>query len=284
MCILSLIPRDVELTADIEIDLYNGGTNNPDGHGWAIASDNGLMILGKSLSLDEALDGFTKARAAHSGPALFHSRWATHGSVRVGNCHPFFVGNSHKTVLAHNGVLPSKAWPGKDDDRSDSALFAEDILPRQWKRLGRETVRQSMAEWIGRGNKLVILTVDPRYPANDGFIINEEMGIWDSPTGVWHSNEDYRYNWKTYKSSVVPTMGGNPYASLYANDGSDPTACLYCDMRVNQYQVCTACGTCQDCLETSDDCLCWSGSASLQELEEALDPNAPIPFLPLLED
>lgn len=281
MCILSLIPRDVEVTADVEIDLYNGGTNNPDGHGWAIASDNGLMIMGKSLSLDEAMDGFTKARVAHSGPALFHSRWATHGSIRVGNCHPFFVGKSHKTVLAHNGILPAAAHPGADDDRSDSALFAEDIMPKQWKRLGRETVRQSMAEWIGRGNKLVILTVDDRYPPNDGYIINEQAGNWDGPTGVWHSNDDYRYNWL----SKVTTIGSpKTYASLYVNDGNDPTMCVYCDQRVNQYSTCTVCGTCQDCLEASDDCLCWSGSASLQELEESLDPHSPIPFLPMLED
>lgn len=284
MCILSFIPANAEISSDVEIDLYNGGVSNPDGHGWAIASDNGLMVVGKSLNLDEALEGLSKARTTHSGPALFHSRWATHGSIRLGNCHPFFVGNSHKTVVAHNGILPAAAHPAASDDRSDTALFAEDIMPRQWRRLARATVRQSMADWIGRSNKLVILTVDTRYGAtNQGWIINEDLGIWDEPTGVWHSNSDYRYGWSG-RSVTIGSLASKYTVKDWSGDSLtdvDPTECVYCDHRVNHFGICTFCSTCQDCLEPSDECQCWQGSASLRDLTEALDPNMPIPFLPV---
>lgn len=268
MCILSHIPTDIAIDSQIESDLWNGGINNPDGFGWAIASNNGQMILGKSLDLHEAIDGFVKARSIHNGPALFHSRWATHGSVRVGNCHPFLVGNSHQTVLAHNGVLPKQAHPAQGDDRSDTAILAGELLPRQWKRLDKPSVRKSLSEWCGKGNKLVILTVASRYRENV-YLINETSGQWDGPTGLWHSNSDYKYNWKT------PAVIGKTSAPQF----EDPTACVYCNQRVNSYAICTTCGTCQDCLEFTDECLCWSGGYWKGESPD-VNPNLPIPYVP----
>lgn len=279
MCILSHIPAGIQIDSSIESDLWNGGINNPDGHGWAIASNNGQMILGKSLDLHEAIDGFVKARAMHDGPALFHSRWATHGSVRVGNCHPFLVGNSHQTVLAHNGVLPKKAHPLPHEDRSDTAILAEDLMPRQWKRLDKPSVRKSLSEWCGKGNKLVILTVEPKYRENV-YIINENSGHWDGYSGLWHSNYDYKYDWRKGSYSTTGVIGG---CSVKAEPAElvDPTSCVFCNQRVNDYQICTTCGTCQDCLEVSDECLCWNGSESLHQLSEAIDPNLPIPYSPV---
>ena len=261
MCILSYLPGEVELDEAVSESLWNGGINNPDGHGWAIASGD-QMVMGRSLHLDEALSGFIDAREKHPGPALFHSRWATHGSIRVGNCHPFLVGNSHKTVLAHNGILPKDAPPAKGDARSDTAILAEDILPRRWFRLDRPTVRKSMSEWAGRGNKVVILTVDSRYRQN-AYLINEGQGHWDD--GVWHSNHDYVWSTKWQPAASAWTLGSSvPAYSAQgykdAVDFIDPSSCVYCEGRVNDWNICSACDACQDCLETSVDCLCYVGA------------------------
>lgn len=133
MCILSFLPP--EATVDVN-GLWNGGINNPHGHGWAIVETD-RVVVGKSLDLAEALESFVAARERHpAGPALFHSRWATHGSVNLPNVHPFVVGGSELTVVAHNGILPTEAHPAKGDDRSDSRKFADEILPTRFRRLG----------------------------------------------------------------------------------------------------------------------------------------------------
>lgn len=260
MCILSYIPKDVALDDSHAESLWNGGVSNPDGHGWAIASGD-QMFMGKSLELDEALSDFIDARENHPGDAIFHSRWATHGSVKVGNCHPFLVGGSHRTVLAHNGILPKDAHPGQGDDRSDTAILAEDILPRRWFRLDRPTVRRSMTEWAGKGNKVVILTVDPRYREN-AYLINGGMGNWDE--GVWHSNHDYlpypKYRYAAWDSPVI--VGAKKPLALEAGEWEyvNEDLCFFCPEReghVNTDNVCTTCGYCQDCFEVADECQCY---------------------------
>jgi glutamine amidotransferase len=145
MCILSYFPPGTPVDGDA---LFNGGISNPHGHGWAIATTNSI-VTGKSLDLLEALDEFTEVRDRHrEGPALFHSRWATHGSVGLANVHPFYVGRSRMTVVAHNGILPASAHPEDGDDRSDTRKFAED-LSWQYRRLDRESVRRALSLWCG---------------------------------------------------------------------------------------------------------------------------------------
>lgn len=289
MCILSFLPEEVgTIDTDVETGLYNGGISNPDGHGWAIADNrNGIMVVGHSLNLDEAVEGFRKARKNHVGPALFHSRWATHGSVREGNCHPFMVGGSHQTVLAHNGILPANAHPAKGDDRSDTAILAEDIIPAKWFRFDKPTVIRDMTQWAGGGNKIVILTVDPRYKKNH-YMINPGKGTWDPETGVWHSNYDYMYSSK-WRGSVAAYYGAHSYTytpksnKSWENDvatiGARAVAdahledmCTFCKQEVNKEGYCMTCGTCQDCLEEINECQCvWvpTGAGEEEDVEDS---------------
>lgn len=246
MCILSYLPPNTPVDVD---GLFNGGLNNPDGHGWAIAAGE-FVVTGKSLDLAEALDEFVGEREHYpDGPALFHSRWATHGSVRIDNTHPFPMGGSPQTVVAHNGILPKSAHPAKGDDRSDTRKFAEEILPRQFRRLDRASVQHALSQWCGRGNKLVILTVDPRY-RRSAYIVNEAAGEWDRETGIWHSNGDYldHPNW--------PAVAGTTPAR------QDYYGCVLCSYGViDRAGYCLDCRSCQDCAEHVRDCLCWTGSS-----------------------
>ncbi|AZS06879.1 glutamine amidotransferase domain protein [Mycobacterium phage Raela] len=253
MCILSYIPAGIEPDSDA---LWNGGLSNPDGHGWAIAAHD-IMLVGKSLNLNEALDTFEAARKQHmDAPALFHSRWATHGAINEANCHPFYMGGSRKTVVGHNGILPGDAHPSESDPRSDTRKFADEILSTRFRRLDRQRAFYAMTQWAGRGNKLVILTVDDRYRER-AYLVNEEAGIWDTETGIWHSNTDYlgTPRWMTSgKGYSWPTTVGGARVQLEADDPK----CLICNWGyINTVGFCDSCGTCQDCFEWRDDCQCY---------------------------
>lgn len=259
MCILSYLPTGT----DVDVDgLLNGGINNPDGHGWAIALPaEGRILSGKSLDVQEALDQFADVRAKNlAGPALFHSRWATHGSISVDNVHPFNVGGNPLTVVAHNGILPKEAYPGKGDDRSDTRLFADDILSTRYRRLDKPTAFYALSQWATRSNKLVILTVDPRYQRN-AYLVNEDMGQWDAHTGIWHSNGDYKYAWAKYDNST--SYGSYTGVLGYSTvPKATPKAvergiCYVCEIGdIDEHGYCVTCGTCDDCLEFAPDCQC----------------------------
>lgn len=260
MCILSYLPPHVPVDED---GLFNGGLHNPDGHGWAITAGDEILV-GKSLELVDALDDFLTARAKHpEGHALFHSRWATHGSVRTDNVHPFYVGGSQRTVVAHNGILPRSAWPAKGDGRSDTRLFADEILSTRYRRLDKARAQQALANWIGTGNKLVILTVDPRYRRN-AYLVNPHVGHWDKKTGIWHSNWDHETSpsWM-YTQAMGPKTTTRALATVTA---TSEDLCYICEVgTVSDTGYCRECGSCADCMETKADCNCWSKYTWKQE-------------------
>lgn len=284
MCILSYIPAGVAVTDRVIDGLARGGENNPHGHGWAIVAGE-KILTGKSMNLNKAL---TEFRSTHSellspGPALFHSRWATHGSRSVANCHPFIVGGSAKTVVAHNGVLPADAWPDKNDDRSDTRLFADDILPTRYRRLDKPSAFDALTRWAGRGNKLVILTVDPCYRKN-AYLVNADRGVWDEQTGVWHSNSDYLDRWESYASALDTRSAACAYksaeesAAVFSEHGgmmssSDWEQCEFCAYGyLDDWNYCLECGMCNDCTQDIIDCQCRMTQAErLKALELHLD-------------
>jgi predicted glutamine amidotransferase len=262
MCMLSLIPTNVE--PDYE-GLLNGGVLNPDGSGWAIAVD-GKIVWGKSMDACQAIDQFSVARDRYpNGPALFHSRWATHGSKSLANVHPFFVGNSYQTVMAHNGIL--QCTPTKGDDRSDSRLFADDILSTRFKRLDKRRAFTALHQFCGTYNKLGILTVDSRYQENL-YIVNEKEGHWDRITKNWHSNYDY-LGWTKYSGSYssTATQGWTPTTigkrrSEIQKALADSTLCYICEFgHYTTSGYCDECGTCEECLENRLDCQCYLGAS-----------------------
>lgn len=193
MCILTFIPEGVQPDTDA---LANGADNNPDGHGFAIVdTKQSRIVVRRGMEPNRLIDEFVKMRKTLDGPALFHSRIATAGLVEKVNCHPFRVGNDPTTVVAHNGILPREAQPAKSDWRSDTRIFAETLLPgRNFD--GRRSMKK-LAHWLA-GDKLVILTVNPRWEAN-AYLVNSSKGEWDVKTGIWYSNQSYRDDYNAYR-------------------------------------------------------------------------------------
>lgn len=242
------------------IALYNGALWNDDGHGYAIAVPNQKrMIVRRSLDFSSLSERFAKDRKRYpDGPALFHSRLATHGLKDKSNCHPFYVGNDRRTVVAHNGILPQVVQPMEGDPRSDTRIFAETMLP--YRNIDRSKSRRRLERWL-MGDRLVVLTVNPRW-LRHAYMFNTHFGSWDED--VWYSNDDYqgvRYsyaygNYGGYAKALTPFTKKNGVLATRR-----PDECMSCQSYGTVSEVtliCTACLTCNDCgWHINDGCLCY---------------------------
>lgn len=222
MCLLTYIAPHAQ--PDMAL-LENGAISNPDGHGWAILANESITV-GHSMDMDVALTLFELARQhlPADGPALFHSRIATAGNIDTYNCHPFYVNNDKRTVIAHNGILPRNAQPNRKDPRSDTHLFADVWLPKgRFGHFRSRNGRRRLSRWLGYGNKMAMLTVDPKY-SRDSYILNEHLGDWLPDGSMWFSNTSYKddpwwkdpqyrawleddENWVNYKDTSADSTG-----------------------------------------------------------------------------
>ncbi|MFD3458289.1 hypothetical protein ACFWVM_01105 [Nocardia fluminea] len=231
MCLLTFIPASV---APDPIALRNGAESNPHGHGFAVIAGP-TIVTGHGMNSDEVIDLFARVRAQHPrGPALFHSRYATHGIRTVDNCHPFRLAGDQRTVLAHNGILPKRVHPGPYDWRSDTRIAAEDYLPSEpFGSIDTYRGFRGLESWLG-SSKMLIFTVDPAFD-QQVYLFGESKGQWDN--GIWYSN-----------SSYLPLS--QRYPKRYVCDGCDDID-LY---RVSRY--CIKCGWCFACENRFPHCEC----------------------------
>lgn len=270
MCMITYLPANVAVPYE---EILEGATFNDDGHGWAVAAELGVMLSGHYMDVETALETFRLTRQAFPDvPAMFHSRFATHGSVSLSNVHPFDVGKF--AAVAHNGILPAKFQPAKNDIRSDTAILAMEWLAGRTQVSGVWTrrERQRIGRIIGQGNKLCILSVSPFLDKPKGYLVNGAMGNWHK--GAWFSNRDWqpsrysRHYWPDdYKvgssSSSAYSHGGN-----WWND-DDLTLTAHRSLTARKLEICPVCkstdgldvasNSCYDC----DTCLkCWSAIRS----------------------
>lgn len=94
---------------------------------WQRNSDGGGFVTPtryfRSLDFNEFYRELIKVKK--NEPCIIHLRWATHGSVKTDNCHPFY---DYETgvAFAHNGVLSIR--PQGDMTDSETA-FSNIIVP-----------------------------------------------------------------------------------------------------------------------------------------------------------
>lgn len=159
---------------------------NPHGHGWAMLVSDGLSAQGtlyrrRGMYLPEMLHTFDLYRKHFpDAPALWHSRHAGPMTVAHHLAHPLPVGGDQEVLVAHNGYL----FPVDEPNRSDSSVFADEILPRYDLNSARE--RELLSKRMGY-NKAVVLSANPTVPPVT--ILNEHLGTWRN--GAWHSNTDF---------------------------------------------------------------------------------------------
>lgn len=247
MCLLSYFPPGVQ--PDLG-QLAAGAAVNRDGYGFAIVEDTTLIIR-KSMNSRLLLAEFAQLRQEHpNGPALFHSRMGTGGLRTVYNCHPFYMGEDKLTVVAHNGVL----FGMKRGKECDTRAFAGTLLPQWFGKLDHYRLRLTLERWLGRTNKMVVLTANPAF-ANSAYLLNEESGHWDDGrdgTGAWHSNSDFHrgYYYRSDSAGLGALIGDSPRGVqcdiCWRRGGVDPDT-----------SHCVRCGHCNDCYEPVDLCFCF---------------------------
>ena len=127
MCVICVKPKGVEMPSKEMLKaMYKA---NHDGCGFCTPTKSykGLSLASfmrevKSVDINE--------------PCIMHFRFATHGSVKRSNCHPFYDSETG-TWFAHNGVLD--VMPDKDMTDSETA-FRKYFVP-YIKRYGLDSDR-----------------------------------------------------------------------------------------------------------------------------------------------
>ncbi len=269
MCLLCVLPPGI--TPDPgELEL--AAANNPDGFGYAIITARGNLLIRRGMDADHIISAFLKDRKKHQGPAIWHSRIGTSGTKGLPNCHPFIVGRDHRTVLAHNGIL---FRPPKEEPRSDTNIFAAEVMPVHYRTVDRPAVRLRLERQLG-SNKLALLTTNRRY-RRPFYIFNAHLGEW-TEMGAWMSNNSYRVmkrrtgfsgyryrfqdgvGWRSYDGGktweIVPD-----YSTWTPSRGAGSKYgwCRWCKTAqvVDPYtKICTNCHVCGECGEWLRKCEC----------------------------
>lgn len=261
MCMLCVVPPNVLPARD---KLEASALNNPHGFGFAIVIPKERRILVEhTMDADKAINDFLARRAEYpEGYALWHARFATHGVKDLSNCHPFRVGKDKRTVLAHNGILP--VLEDKSNHRSDTRIFAEDILPKMGgvKALDDPQLFNVIEDFTS-GSKLCVLTVDP-VAEYQCYIVHENKG-WFDENKVWWSN-DSCYLATTHWSDASSWYDkyNKPKAKVKSEFIEDSFECFSCKAVLDPDEVelltdgaCMFCGACQMCFMDEQSCMCY---------------------------
>jgi predicted glutamine amidotransferase len=266
MCMLCVVPPNVVPSRD---KLENSALNNPHGFGYAIAvPEDKRIVTFRTMNADECINRFMEDRKQYlSGYAIWHARYATHGSNTVDNCHPFMVGKDDMTYVGHNGILPVIEYV--KDDRSDTRIFAEELLPA----IGGVTSLDNPQVWnmledFTTGSKVAVLTVNPK-AKHQLYLLHENKGMEDS-SGVWWSNNTcyleswyYKYGANTYAQKAASMVD----TTMYEED-EDYVVCDVCGYFEEYWQAlktasdsyCPTCGSCFQCGTHKSQDLCYNKS------------------------
>lgn len=255
MCLLTVMSPYSIPTRE---ELLRAATANPHGFGYAIMFED-RIVTSRSMDAEELIDRFLEIR--HRVPntwAMFHHRYTTHGTSTKGNCHPFRVGGSEDIVLGHNGIIPIEM--ADDEKRSDTRVFAEDMLPDYLEFLDDEDGFDMLQDFIG-WSKVAIFSLSDRLEKNV-YILNESMGHWDR--GIWWSNDSYkpsRWDIKPlWKYNDTPAESDAEYGMSEWWKNGHSQQCVYCMTFASDREwdlgICQTCDTCFECANDLFDCEC----------------------------
>lgn len=259
--------------------ISNANINNPDGFGFAVHTGD-RIITSRGMNPQSVVDKFydTLDKAGKDFVAIYHSRITTHGDSILENAHPFRIGGRKDLILAHNGMLP--VHPRAGDKRSDTRIFAEDIITNMGIEMLDDKHSFARLEDWAAGSKIAILSTAPEL-RDSVYIVNEHLGEWVDD--IWWSNSSYKNAYSFYGSGYYGSRGGLwSTDDLISNDRKMLTSvessnqwctgtelCYVCYQEIDEqsYQegVCATCNSCLDCFEHTAQCMCYTPSYAVRQ-------------------
>ncbi len=169
MCVIIVKPAGVAMpSTDI---LRAAAIANP--HGFGFATPNHVY---KNLRYDKFIDKLSKVPA--SMPCIMHFRYATHGSVKQSNCHPFRRGD---LIFAHNGVLSIQPL----GDMTDSETCLQQVVAPAVHKFGLDSQQaESIINEAREGSRFAIMQESSVRLYGDFKLAND---------GCYYSNFNFRY-------------------------------------------------------------------------------------------
>jgi glutamine amidotransferase len=165
------------------------------------------------------------------------------------------------------------------DKRSDTRVFAEDLLPARLNILDHKKKFKKLEKWAG-GSKVAVFTTDRRLN-KAVYIINEKLGHWDDD-GLWWSNSSYKQSYYTYPKAPITSRWIPAYdiangTQQYVIDGEDITefveegmACSYCGHFFGEsdyhHGYCQTCWVCMECQDFEESCMCYRPAYKINKL------------------
>lgn len=251
--------------------ISNANNNNPDGFGFAIHTGDGI-ITSRGMNAQKTVDKFydTLDKVGSDFVAIYHARITTHGDSVVENAHPFRVGGRSDLILAHNGMLP--IHPRKGDNRSDTRIFAEDVMLNMGIEMLDDKHSFARLEDWAAGSKIAILSTAPEL-RDQVYIVNEHLGTWDQ--NIWWSNTSYKNSYTFYGSGYYGNSGLWSTDDLLSADRKALTSVTSDDQFYNGTELCytcfnpleeadyyagmcNQCHSCLDCYGNIDQCMCYT--------------------------
>ena len=200
MCIIVVKPADTQLPPKETLKICFD--NNFDGAGYMYRKEDVIHIVKGFFdfeSLWHSLEGL------ENDDVCIHFRWATHGAVTRGNCHPFPLSSSVRELqntrahcrmgIAHNGVITGVR---KSKEISDTMVFIKTLDPDK-----KVTKQLSTAT----GNKFCVMT--PRQTILIGdFIYDKKLGCYFSNNGYEELEQVFYYTKgnELYKNCMTCTL------------------------------------------------------------------------------
>lgn len=144
MCIIVVKPKGKPMPT--YQTLCNCAYHNRDGYGLAVAGKGIFHYLDFEKFINKVYQ-FTDEDSV-----ILHFRWATCGSVKLSNCHPFY---SKGLYFAHNGTMPVDGT----DDRTDSETAFRWLLMPAAKKFGLFSKNfENACNAIRGGSRLAFMT------------------------------------------------------------------------------------------------------------------------------
>jgi hypothetical protein len=271
--------------------LVNASENNPDGYGFAVHHGD-RIVTGRSMKYENLLDRFYAEMTKSKNPiGMFHARYTTHGTTMLENNHPFRVDGRKDIILAHNGMLP--ITPRAGDERSDTRIFAEDVLGAIGVQALDDKSTFTKLEDFASGSKIAILSTSPEL-RDSVYILNEHLGHWEGD--IWWSNTGYKTNysygygkssssyygnswWNKQVEKVDSTIIGRHWwqeeTQTVIEEQIPSEVCYVCANPIEEQEyhegICSLCNSCLDCYEHASACLCYMPHARVHSSMDLIE-------------